>query len=364
MPRLLLAEMADAVVVVRRMQVLQAVVLITIAMNVFGFCFMAVLPAFGTLAFGASPVQIGMLSAAEPAGALLTGLVMASRRGVPLSAALMLGGGGFFLACLLLVALAPTLPLAVAVLMLGGIGTALFAALQTALPVTQAPPEARSRVLGLVTTCIGMGPAGQLAIGALADGLGPGRGDSHYGRRRAGDGGGDGLAHAAPLNGLRERERLLADDTNIAFSRVTRALASWAPVVLDAPRPQMRGIRPLSCHCRGTVIARARSAGRITLCPRLPRRSRRSTRGSMAAASCSRLRRRAPPSPAPSRSARLQDISNRRWLRPPDVLPCFAAAQEQIEAVARRKLAGRAAATGGLMNLFSDDFEEEEAPAE
>jgi len=60
----------------------------------------------------------------------------------------------------------------------------------------------------------------------------------------------------------------------------------------------------------------------------------------------------------------LQDISNRRWLRPPDVLPCFAAAQEQIEAVARRKLAGRSAATGGLMNLFSDDFEEEEAPAE
>ncbi|TDH60838.1 DUF1488 family protein [Dankookia rubra] len=60
----------------------------------------------------------------------------------------------------------------------------------------------------------------------------------------------------------------------------------------------------------------------------------------------------------------LQDISNRRWLRPPDVLPCFTAAQEQIEVAARRKLAGRSAATGGLMNLFSDDFEEEEAPAE
>ncbi|MFC7474951.1 MFS transporter [Dankookia sp. GCM10030260] len=172
-PRLLLAEMADAVGVVRRMRVLQAVVLITIAMNVFGFCFMAVLPAFGTLAFAASPVQIGLLSAAEPAGALLTGLVMASRRGVPLSPALMLAGGGFFLLCLLLVALAPSLPWAVAILMLGGIGTALFAALQTALPVTQAPPEARSRVLGLVTTCIGMGPVGQLTIGVLADSWGP-----------------------------------------------------------------------------------------------------------------------------------------------------------------------------------------------
>ena len=34
--------------------------------------------------------------------------------------------------------------------------------------------EARSRVLGLVTTCIGMGPAGALTIGALADRWGPG----------------------------------------------------------------------------------------------------------------------------------------------------------------------------------------------
>ncbi|MCB4825261.1 MFS transporter [Roseicella aerolata] len=172
-PRLLLAEMADALRVVRRMKPLQAVILITIAMNIFGFCFVAVLPAFGAAAFAASPVQIGMLTAAEPAGALLTGLVLASRRGVPLSPALMLGGGAGFLLCLLLLAMVPSLPLALGVLMLGGIGTALFAALQTALPVTQAPPEARSRVLGLVTTCIGMGPTGQLAIGALADSLGP-----------------------------------------------------------------------------------------------------------------------------------------------------------------------------------------------
>jgi hypothetical protein len=126
------------------------------------------------VAFAASPVQIGLLTAAEPAGALLTGLALAARRGVPLSPALMLAGGAFFLFCLLLLAAAPSLPLAVGILMVGGVGTALFAALQTALPVTQAPPEARSRVLGLVTTCIGMGPAGQLTIGALADALGPG----------------------------------------------------------------------------------------------------------------------------------------------------------------------------------------------
>ena len=174
MPRQLAADVADAVQVVRRFPVLQAVILVTLAMNIFGFCFTAVVPALGAQAFGATPLQIGMLTAAEATGALLTGLAMASRRGVPLSAGLMVGGCAGFMLCLLLVALAHSLPMAIGILMLGGIGTALFSALQTALPMTQAPAEARSRVLGLVTTCIGMGPAGALTIGALADRWGPG----------------------------------------------------------------------------------------------------------------------------------------------------------------------------------------------
>ncbi|WP_043335070.1 MFS transporter [Belnapia moabensis] len=172
-PRALLADIADGARLIRRMPVLQAVILVTLAMNIFGFSVNAVLPALGTESFQATPFGIGMLTAAEPAGALLTGLALATRRGVPLSAMLMVGGSAFYLLCLMLLALAPALWLAIAALMLGGIGTALFAALQTALPVTRAPSEARSRVLGLVTTSIGMGPLGALAMGALADRWGP-----------------------------------------------------------------------------------------------------------------------------------------------------------------------------------------------
>ncbi len=174
--RLLLADIADGARVVRRIPALQTVILVTVAMNVFAFCVAAVLPAFGSLAYGASAIGIGLLAAAEPAGALLAGLVLAARGGgAPLSAGLMVAGSAGFAACLVLLPLMPALWLAVGLLMLGGIGTALFSALQTALPVTQAPPEARSRVLGLVTTCIGLGPVGVLAIGVLADALGPAR---------------------------------------------------------------------------------------------------------------------------------------------------------------------------------------------
>lgn len=169
-----LADMADGVRVVARHRPLQAVILVTVAMNVFGFCYTAVLPALGTEAFAASPFQIGMLTAAEPAGALVTGLALAARRGVPMAPGLMIGGAVGFLVALLALPFMPGLWMAVALLMLGGIGTCLFATLQTAIPVTMAPPEARSRVLGLVTTCIGMGPVGVLAIGVLADASAPG----------------------------------------------------------------------------------------------------------------------------------------------------------------------------------------------
>jgi MFS family permease len=173
-PRALLADLADGVLVVRRFPALQAVIGVTIVMNVFGFCIGSVLPALGAETYGASPFGIGLLMAAEPAGALLTGLVLAARQGAPLRPGPMIGGCVGFLLCLLVLPLMPTVWAAVGLLMLGGIGTALFAALQTALPLTRAPAEARSRVLGLVTTCIGMAPLGVLSIGALADSLGPG----------------------------------------------------------------------------------------------------------------------------------------------------------------------------------------------
>ncbi|GGC65824.1 MFS transporter [Siccirubricoccus deserti] len=172
-PRQVLLDVAEGIATVRRLPVLQAVVLATVAMNVFAFSFTTVLPALGTLAYGATPLQIGLLTAAEPAGALLAGLVLATRRAAPLSALAMLAGCGGFMLALLLLPLMPLLWLAVGLLLLGGCGSSLFAALQTALAVTAAPPEARSRVLGLVTTCIGTGPFGVLLMGALADALGP-----------------------------------------------------------------------------------------------------------------------------------------------------------------------------------------------
>ena len=131
------------------------------------------MPAFGYQVFGTSAVGIGVLAAAEPAGALLGGLIMASGRFPFAGARGFVAGSASFAALLLIASFVPDYAVVVALLFLGGIGVAAFAAHQTGLVLLDAPPEARSRLLGLITTCIGTGPFGVLAIGALADWAGP-----------------------------------------------------------------------------------------------------------------------------------------------------------------------------------------------
>lgn len=168
-----LAGIGEALRLVRDVPALRLVLGVTLVMNVFGFCYNSILPAFGGLAFAASSAAIGLLAAAEPLGALAGGLWLALGRRSPPGAGPLVGGSLVFLVLLVGVAFSGSYALAWVLLALGGLGTARFAAMQTSVVMTAAPPEIRSRVLGLVTTCIGMGPAGVLAIGALADALDP-----------------------------------------------------------------------------------------------------------------------------------------------------------------------------------------------
>jgi MFS family permease len=167
-----LAGIADAARIAAATPTLRGVLIATVAMNVFAFSYTTVLPAFGEVAFDASGTLIGLLAAAEPLGALVGGLLLALRRPTPRLAAF-LGGAAWFSAGMVLAALSPAYGLAWLLLFAGGFGTARFGSLQAALAMVAAPPEARSRMLGLVTTAIGTSPFGVLLAGALSDGAGP-----------------------------------------------------------------------------------------------------------------------------------------------------------------------------------------------
>jgi MFS family permease len=57
-------------------------------------------------------------------------------------------------------------------LLLTGFGQAGFSIMQATLVYRLAPVELRSRVLGLLSVCIGIGPVGFVHIGLLADAIG------------------------------------------------------------------------------------------------------------------------------------------------------------------------------------------------
>ena len=57
-------------------------------------------------------------------------------------------------------------------LAVSGVGSACFAAMQGTLTYLAAPVEYRSRVLGMLTLCIGTGPLGFLNVGLMAEQFG------------------------------------------------------------------------------------------------------------------------------------------------------------------------------------------------
>src|SRR5882757_10002028 len=145
----------------------------TIVTNMFAFAYSGLVAPLGLSAFHVSPALVGLLAAGEPLGALLGGALLAAgllRLDRRLAFA---GGAALFMVALIVMALSPWYWLAFAVLVMGGFGTAGFSNMQSTLMLTETPTEMRSRLMGIVTVCIGTGPLGILAAGALAGEFGP-----------------------------------------------------------------------------------------------------------------------------------------------------------------------------------------------
>jgi MFS family permease len=166
-------DLAEAVGFARGHAVIAGVLLVTIAMNLLGFPYSALIAPIGRNHFMVSPALVGMMAAAESFGAFLGGLWLAGGDPPGKGRVLMVGGSLLFLVCVALMPLAPLFWLAWGLLVVGGFGSAAFANMQTSLIITHAPPHIRSRLMGLLTVCIGAGPLGILLVGVLATVLGP-----------------------------------------------------------------------------------------------------------------------------------------------------------------------------------------------
>ncbi len=146
--------------------------LVTLLFNLFGWPFTSMIPVIGQDRLGLGPEGIGLLAGMDGVGALLGAIVIAVVARPSQYRAIYLGGIALYFAMLAAFALAPTPALAGAALVLAGVGGAGFAIMQPTLVFLVTPVEMRSRVLGLLSVCIGLGPIGFLALGVLAEAVG------------------------------------------------------------------------------------------------------------------------------------------------------------------------------------------------
>jgi len=166
-------DIAEGLAVARASPAILGVVLVTIIMNTSGFCYSALIAPIGLDVYRVSPALVGVLAASEPLGAIVIGVAMSAGWLRLDGARALLQGSFLFLGGVIAMALSPWYGLAFVLLAIGGLGTAAFSNMQTSLILIEAPPATRSRVMGIVTMCIGTGPIGVLTIGALSEEIGP-----------------------------------------------------------------------------------------------------------------------------------------------------------------------------------------------
>ena len=159
---------------------LRWVLAVTVVYNLWGFPFTSMIPVIGAGRLGLDSAMTGLLSSTEGLGAFIGAMAIAFAARPGAFVPLYLWGTAAYLAlvgCLgavSLVAAGPVSSFLVAAGMLLAIGLAgaCFSAMQSTLSYLNARPEYRSRVLGVLTLCIGTGPVGFLHVGWLAETFG------------------------------------------------------------------------------------------------------------------------------------------------------------------------------------------------
>ena len=156
----------------RAIQPVVGVLLVTITINFFGFSYLSMLPVIGPSKLMVGPELVGILSSMQGAGSFL-GLLLLTMFARPAWYMRFFVAGTISLLCAIFVfSTLPWYAACLMVLFLGGVGEAGFAAMQATITFLAAPAHLRSRIMGLLVVCIGVGPLGILHTGAMAEWLG------------------------------------------------------------------------------------------------------------------------------------------------------------------------------------------------
>ncbi|MBT6277169.1 MAG: MFS transporter [Chromatiales bacterium] len=172
-----LKEFAAGIRYVRSDANLRLIFAVTIIFNVWGFPFTSMIPIIGSDVLKLNPLMVGLLSSTEGFGAFMGAIAIATNARPEYFLKIYVGGTISYLTLILYLSGLTFLaggPMhsfyAVSLVLIGlGVSSACFAAMQGTLTYSSAPPEYRSRVLGVLTLCIGTGPIGFFNVGWMAE---------------------------------------------------------------------------------------------------------------------------------------------------------------------------------------------------
>ena len=167
-----LARIAEGLALARRDKRLIGTLTVTVIYNVFGWPFTSMVPVIGQDQLGLGPEGIGVLASMDGIGAFAGAVVMAMFCPPRFYRHAYVGGVALYMVMLIVFALVPEPMIAGWALLLTGLGGAGFSIMQATLVYLSSPPEMRSRMLGVLSVCIGIGPIGFIALGGLADAIG------------------------------------------------------------------------------------------------------------------------------------------------------------------------------------------------
>jgi MFS family permease len=171
-PEPVLTRIAEGLAAVRADKRLSGTLVITLIFNLFGWPFTSMIPVIGKDQLALGPEGVGVLASMDGVGALVGAVLITLFIGPALYRRCYIGGLSMYLCMVIAFALIPNPWMAGIALILVGIGGSGFGIMQPTLIYLATPVALRSRVLGLLSVCIGMGPIGFIGLGIAAEFLG------------------------------------------------------------------------------------------------------------------------------------------------------------------------------------------------
>ena len=146
---------------------------VTLIMNLFAFPYMTMVPVIGESTLKVSPLMIGIILSIEGFGAMSGSLFISLFKSPKYYKKFYYFGSCLFMLGILFIGISKTYEITLGIALIAGLGVAGFSTMQSTLPFIIAPPHMRSRILGLVSVCIGINPLGILLVGILATTFNP-----------------------------------------------------------------------------------------------------------------------------------------------------------------------------------------------